>query len=333
MEENDFLSPLQNAQNDPKKLPKEFSYTKYAFKKYESACGDGKMSIYAVADTKEEKKNVSRDIVCKDYDMLCSMLSLRKAIRTVFESATPTNDERVDKKRVYKTINIDKTEDILNTGIQLNPEAIEEIKSWCVKYGYPFNFDAVKYSNAGQQRLLLRKGKGHIPAGFMLSDFLIHLNEIYYAFQLCRVISGHVQSQSLIGEVTRIFSNDYRLLSKNHFEKIREITPERCMEIFSQKYSERNYRSNIFFDESNHAHIRIHAENLFDAAYYQLALFLNEPKMEIRECSMCGKYFEITDARQKYCENKNEFGVRTCYAQKAFKRKKLAEERQKRTGE
>lgn len=332
MEENGSLSPLQNAKNDLKKLPKEFSYTKYAFKKYESACSDGKVSIYAVADTNDERKSISKNIVCKDYDLLCSMLSLRKEIRSVFESAIPIRDERVNKTRKYKTINIDRTSDVLNTGIKLNPAAIEAIKRWCVRYGYPFAFDAVKYRNSSQQRLLWEH-KGHIPAGFMISDFLIHLNEVYYAFQLCRLIAGQIQPNYLAGEITRIFPSDYRLLSEDDFEDIYLVPVDRCMEIFSQKYAERHYRSNIHFDKDNHAHIQMHAENVFDAAYYQLALFLNEPKMQIRQCSMCGQYFEVTDARQKYCKRKNEFGVHTCYAQKAYKRKKLAEEQKKRTSE
>lgn len=332
MGENEFVEPLKNASNNLKKLPKQFSYTKYAFKQYESACGDGKVSIYAVANANDDRESISQHIVCKDYDLLCSMLSLRKEIRSVFESAIPIKDERVDKKRKYKVINIDTTADVLKTGIKLNPAAIEAIESWCVRYGYPFAFDADKYRTASQQRLLWGH-KGHIPAGFMLSDFLIHLNEVYYAFQLCRVISGQIQSNILTGKVARIFPNDYRLLSRKDFEDIYLMSPDRCMEIFSRKYAERHYRSNICFDKDNHAHILMHAENVFDAAYYQLALFLNEPKMQIRQCSMCGQYFEVTDARQKYCERKNEFGVRTCYAQKAFKRKKLTEEQNQRSSE
>lgn len=312
----------------PKKLPKEFSYTKYTFGEYESAWGNGNVSIYAVSNKDEKEKGISQRIICEDYNLLCSILSLRKELRSVFESAMPIEDKRVTKSRKYRTINIDIPENVLNTGTNLNPSAIEAIKKWCIRYGYPFAFDVDKYNNTKQQ-LLLFGHKGHIPAGFMLSDFLIHLNEVYYAFQLCRVITGNLQPKSLIGEVTLTFPTDYRLLSNKQFEDIHNLTPSRCMEIFSKKYAERYYKSTISFDKKNHAHIQVHAESPFDAAFYQLALFLNESKLEIRECVLCGQYFEVKDAREKYCKYENEFGTRTCYAQKVYKRRKLSEMKQR----
>lgn len=75
--------------------------------------------------------------------------------------------------------------------------------------------------------------------------------------------------------------------------------------------------------------LAVKANDLFDAAFYQLANMLYLPEEQIAICPICHRFFIRKNANQKYCHNTkvvNGIERRTCYAQKMYKRNQSRKE-------
>ena len=72
-----------------------------------------------------------------------------------------------------------------------------------------------------------------------------------------------------------------------------KIYQKRNIAILENRYQEINLISKISVD--NGIHIETMANDLFDAAFYQLAMLMDEPSKELRICPLCNQYFEIED--------------------------------------
>ena len=115
---------------------------------------------------------------------------------------------------------------------------------------------------------------------------------------------------------------DYTDWRERKFVKLQNIKDDNYYrKLFEIKYQEITYTNQISIKDD--IHLEVKTENLFDAAFYQLARLLDSPESQIKICPICKNYFEAKNAKQKYCLTKNSKGQRTCYAQKFYKRKGL----------
>jgi len=103
------------------------------------------------------------------------------------------------------------------------------------------------------------------------------------------------------------------------FDALSSLSEKECVVRFLQKFRERNYQYSFEFD--NGIFLELRADNLFDAAFYQLAQMLILPGRQVKLCPICKNYFKPDNPRQKYCKTLNRIGKRTCYPEKMFKRK------------
>lgn len=171
--------------------------------------------------------------------------------------------------------------------VNIKEQDLNTIIKWCKKNGFPFTAD-FKYRPDTKPLFDLQPS-----IFFIVWDFIYQLDEIYNAYLLYRRITE--QKDEL----------------KNKYEN---TNVDQCKILFEDMYKKRVFTNQLSFKGSIHWEIK--TENLFDAAFYQLALLLNEPKKEIRECPICHEYFERKHAKRKYCYNG------TCYPQLAYKNKK-----------
>lgn len=103
------------------------------------------------------------------------------------------------------------------------------------------------------------------------------------------------------------------------FDTLSSLSEKECVVRFLQKFRERNYQYSFEFD--NGIFLELRADNLFDAAFYQLAQMLILPGRQVKLCPICKNFFTPDNPRQKYCKTLNRKGKRTCYPEKMFKRK------------
>ncbi len=103
------------------------------------------------------------------------------------------------------------------------------------------------------------------------------------------------------------------------FDALSSLSEKECVVRFLQKFRERNYQYSFEFD--NGIFLELRADNLFDAAFYQLAQMLILPGRQVKLCPICKNFFKPDNPRQKYCKTLNRKGKRTCYPEKMFKRK------------
>ena len=169
---------------------------------------------------------------------------------------------------------------------------LDLIIKWCIKNGFPFkpNFE---YKPLGKPLFELQP-----VIFFMVWDFIERLNQIHNAYWLYQIISGQKEDE---------------IDPKN---KYHDMSAEKCKILFEEIYQEIQFVNRISFKPDVHWEVK--TENLFDAAFYQLALLLNEPKKSVRVCPLCKIYFERTHANRKYCTDP------MCYPEKAYKRRRSA---------
>ena len=292
---NDVI--FDNQEGNLKRLPKEFAYRKIILDNYKVFDRNSpELIIWAIYDSKFTIKDFESIVTCKKPDILMSLLTLKKNL-------SPELFDNIKSKIFWEKNVTDKD--------------IELIIRWCKKNGYPFAPDKeTHYKNQSKNRNMLQKGHSEMQTDCVrvkleIYNFIKRLNDIYSLFLIY---------QSLLG-----FEPDFDTATisynENNLEKfvaLKDISKGEYKAILENKYQKISLISKI--SVNNGVHIETMVNDLFDAAFYQLAMLMDEPNKEIRICPLCNQYFEIEDPRQKYCHNKNKNGKKTCYPQKMYKR-------------
>ena len=173
-------------------------------------------------------------------------------------------------------------------------EELSLIIKWCIKNGFPLIPIFNKKPNAKFTFGL----KSSVY--FMVRDFINELNDIYNAYLLYRRIARqeNIDPNSIYNEMPL----------------------DECKNLFENMYQKLSFANQISFN--GEIHWKTKAKHLFDAAFYQLVILLNDPKKEVKECPLCHIFFEREHKNQVYCMNVNSKYQRTCYPQKKYKNKK-----------
>lgn len=291
-----------NENGNLKRLPSDFYYKKLIFDDYQFRRENGQFIIYAKIDYEIDLQTFSTKEKSKTPELLMRMLRLRDSLpKKIFE--TPTN--------------------IILCDELLNDDIANNIIKWCKLIGFPFAGDTILKNSTSKikSKKILNTIKPDKYISFKLSDFIFQLNEIYSAFYMYRIINGYTDKIDFPIYTKNPLTNTF---GKNSFVNLKELEKNECTELFEYKYQNIKYENHISF--IGEPHFIIQAQNLFDAAFYQLALLLYNKEKEIRICALCHEYFEPKDPRQKYCKV-------TCYSQKAYKRRKALEKMQKKSSQ
>ncbi len=292
-----------NKNGNLKRLPSDFYYKKFIFEDYQFTKADSQFIIYSKFDYDTDIQTFSTEEKSQTTKLLISMLELKDTLPTkIFDN--PTNillcDEIIDDNTAYQII------------------------KWCKTNGFPFADDNTlkKDTSRIKTKKLFSSLKPDKYVSFKLSDFIFQLNEIYSAFYMYRFINSYDNKIDFV-----IYTKDPLINSfgKNSFINLKNLSKNECTKLFEYKYQNIKFENQISFE--NEPHFIIKAQNLFDAAFYQLALLLYNKEREIRICALCHEYFEPKDPRQKYCDPKK------CYPQKAYKKKKALEKKQKKSSQ
>lgn len=292
-----------NENGNLKRLPSDFYYKKFIFDDYKFRKENGQFIIYAKIDYGTDLQTFSTEIESKTPELLISMLKLRDSLpKEIFESPTK----------------------ILLCDEFLSDGTAEQIINWCKLIGFPFAGDTILKNSTSKikSKKILNTIKPDKYISFKLSDFIFQLNEIYSAFYMYRIINGYADKIDFPIYTKNSFTNTF---GKNSFVNLKELRKNECTELFEYKYQNIKYENKISL--IGEPHFIINAKNLFDAAFYQLALLLYNKEKEIRICALCHEYFEPKDPRQKYCNSLD------CYPQKAYKRRKALEKKQKKSSQ
>lgn len=316
-----------------KKLPSKFKYRKLNLSTYYCSKNQGIYGLQTIYATYKYNQDLNAFITfsaCDTPRLLMDTLSLISKLHNEFESppkskkkATEDTDKK-NKSSEEKTRYFTSPQKIFFFDKDIRPKAINYIISWCKKYGFPF-IPEIRTEKKSKSLFPGKEPDNHIS--FPVAELLWELYRLYSAFRLYQKITG----QEEFGDNnTIIFDNRENLhqLTAEEIDKKRlgNLLIEDCQKRFMEIYHERRYLCHVAFSDGE-AHSEVIASSVFDAAYYQLAMLLNEKERVLRKCPICLEYFEPTHARQKYCSNPK------CNPQKAYKRKWLAEQRKKRSSE
>ena len=160
-------------------------------------------------------------------------------------------------------------------------------------------------------------------ASFKVREFLCCLNDVYGAFNLFLIITG----QKRYFDETRDITLSFKTGTNIELKEIRkDMTRDKCAELFERKYMETDFDNHI--SVFNDIHSSKKAKTLFDVAFYQLKLLIDEPERETGICEQCRQYFELREPRQKYCDRLDKHGWNTCSAKKAYKEKQKIKQRE-----
>lgn len=287
---NDKVETFSNAEGNTTRLPNVFYYDKFSFDNYRYENGIINLKLSSEAQ-------ISLPITLEKSrkpELLIKMLTLREKLSpSLFASPTKLlfGDDKISEKDVLKII------------------------KWCKTNGYPFDIseEIERYSKATNSLLLLPKQDTHIS--FAVASFICQLNEVYCSFIMYRYLVGLIDRLP-----AALYTKGQNKNQKGIYEfvELNKLSKNECKELFEYKYQNIVFQNTISF--SNGIHFDIKTYNLFDAAFYQLALMLSVDNKDLRVCPLCNEYFEPSNARQKYCGDK-------CYPQKAYKRKKMAEKK------
>lgn len=291
-----------NENGSLKRLPSDFFYDEIKFNDYEVHGTSKHQMICATYDCNSDLHIFTEIILCHTPNLLLQMLDLKgKLSNTPFEWLG---------KQYSKEFISDKD--------------LNLIIKWCKKNGYPFKPTVQKTNNLKFSLLIQSDYKNTI--GFYVWDFIYHLNEIYCAFLLYLMITkqGKLPKETVyISLPPEIDNTDWR---ERKFVKLQNIKDDNYYsKLFESKYQEITYTTQISIKDD--IHLEVKTENLFDAAFYQLANLLDSPESQIKICPICKNYFETQNAKQKYCLSLNKNGKRTCYSQKSYKRNKAIKKR------
>jgi len=296
---------FNNKNGNRTRLPNEFFYDKINLGNYGFGGSNDELEIYATFEYGLSVSDITELIECKKPDLLCKMLSLREAFpEKVFE---PRN------------LIFDKS--------YVSDNELDKIIKWCKNNGFPFK-PQIPEKKKVNAKLFTPRQKPRIH--FNVWDFLKRLNDVYSLYLLYKVITDEeLTSFETTAYISCQQGENGTALIGEQFKPLKEMSKDDCWSVFKSKYKEIGFTNQISFEGK--IHLTVKTENLFDAAFYQLALLLNGDSIQIGKCPICHNYFERDHGSQKYCLNKNEYGRPTCYPQKTYKRKKL--EQQKKNGQ
>lgn len=282
---------VTNENGNLKRLPSDFYYDKIELRNYEICGQSSTQMICAVYDCGLDLHKLITPIQCRTPDLLLQMLTLKGELSNhPFELLAKKYNDKI-----------------------ISDNDLNIIIKWCRKNGYPFKPIITEKTNTPFKLMIQPDYKQTI--GFFIWDFIYSLNEIYGAFLLFQNLVG----QDKLPKETVYISlppktgpeTEWR---DREFIKLQDVKKDEFKSLFENKYQEISFTNRISVKDE--IHLEVKAESLFDAAFYQLAILLNNHSKEIRICPLCNKYFEVAHANQKYCLNKNEYGIRTCYPQK-----------------
>ena len=273
------------------RLPNAFYYDEISFDDYKHE--NGVISLKISCDTPISLR--IKLVKSQKPELLIKMLTLREKLSpSLFASPTRLlfGDERISEKEVLKII------------------------KWCKTNGYPFDIseEIEKHSKPTNSLPFLPKQDTHIS--FAVASFVCQLNEVYCSFIMYKYLLGLIDRLP-----TTLYTKGQNKNQKGIYEfvKLNELSKNECKELFEYKYQHIVFQNTISFSNGPHFDVKTH--NLFDAAFYQLALMLSVDNKELKVCPLCNEYFVPDHARQKYCKSS------WCYPQKAYKRKKMAEKK------
>ena len=199
--------------------------------------------------------------------------------------------------------------------VKIPDKAVEIVLKWCEKNGYPFEVPQTPRHNSRPFFDL-----PECQLRFPVTEFLLRLIEIYGAFCLYMKMNkkqvespGNVNIPVSTGKGRPQFISLKKLIP-------REDAKEQYAKLFESKFQNTKFISQISVVET--PHIKVKALSLFDAAFYELAMNLNNPVpgVDYKVCPLCKSWFHPEHLRQKYCHS-------PCYPQLAYKRK-LREKRE-----
>lgn len=315
-----------------KKLPSKFKYKKVDLSTYHCSKTGGLYGLQTIYATYSYNQSLSTFITFKECDtprLLVDTLSLISKLQNEFENPpkskkkTAKEANEKEKPKEEKTKYFTSPQKIFYFDKDLRPKAVNYIITWCKKYGFPFS---PEISNKRASRSLFQGNEPDNHISFLVAELLYELYRLYSAFRLYQRITGNVE----FGDSNTVIFNPVKdpkwPTMRFTTERLGGLTTDQCNKRFTEIYQERQYSCHITISDGG-AHSEIIANSVLDAAYYQLAMLLNESERVLKKCPICHEYFEPTHARQKYCSNPK------CNPQKAYKRRWLAEQRKKRTSE
>lgn len=273
------------------RLPNDFYYDKISFDDYKYE--NGVITLKISYDT--SISSYTTLIKSQKPELLIKMLTLREKLSpSLFTSPTK----------------------LLFGDNKISEQDVSRIIKWCKTNGYPFDISKEIESHSKATNSLHSLLKADTYISFAVVSFICQLNEVYCLF---------IMYKYLVGLIDRLPANLYTK-GKNEnkkgiyeFVKLNELSKNECKELFEYKYQNIVFQNTISFINGTHFDVKTH--NLFDAAFYQLALMLSGDKKELKICPLCNEYFVPDHARQKYCKSP------WCYPQKMYKRKKIAEKK------
>ena len=269
-------------------LPNKFYYDEIILSDYSYGKVPHSDGMHIIAKFDSNIQEYSTTIYCKKPNILYEMLELKdKLSQKLFES--------IDKKVHCLVI-----ENMLNSKDENNEVGEKELDliiRWCKRNGYPYKPGI----EVPKSRPLFELPNIRNQAFFLLRDFLYDLGEVHDAFSLYEAITAKNTE-----------GNKYKRMGKS---------VEECKRLFSNKYQEIIFTNKISFDK--HIYLTVKSDNLFNAAFYQLALLIENPGVQINKCQGCGVYFSPKkDIREKYCSSIDEDNVPTCTKQKYYRKRK-----------
>lgn len=314
-----------NEEGNHTRLPTEFYYDKISLKNYRidhTSCSNKEITQTYIVTTYEYDsylRDFTEERLYKTSELLTEILNLKESL------SNELFDIFGKKSFMHDFI--------------INDNDLNSIINWCKKHGFPFK---PYFDESIRIKQIINDGKPRLKGiRFRILEFLFYLNEIYGAYFLYQIITKQdlqpetfayisvpQAENSLISrdvEFNRVYSgandNNYLPLSEIKFKKVcSKEDINKCQVLFENKYKELSFTNKISFSNKG-MYITVKAGNLFDAAFYQLALLLNDPSKTFGTCPLCYQIFPKNHANQKYCFNTS------CYPQKAYKRKKLAEQK------
>jgi hypothetical protein len=300
------------------RLHSEFFYDRLRLKAYGYEGDKHQTVIYAEYPKNSNLQRYTKTIECKRPDLLCEFLTLRGKLP--------------DMLFAHKNMTL-RDDDI-------GKEEINLIVEWCKLNGFPFEPNS---DNQVKASSLFKKWEPN-RIGFRAWDFIKRLNDVCGAYLLyCVITSDNAEdNETSFAKATYLQASqnvDYPTLfdSKNSRKIYWGMDKDECRSIFIRMYQNITFTNQIAFEKE--IYLTVKANNLFDAALYQLALLLNSPSIEMSVCPLCKKIFPKEHANQVYCltpaltsdgkrKYKKNGDIRvTCYAAKAYKREKSAKQK------
>ena len=297
----------------------------------------GIQTIFATYDYEKKVGELTSPCLSNTTGLLTSILTLISKLQEEFEK---TNIVQEKKLAEFRKLNKEKQDEILEKEDpeflekmayftsprrlfmfynDIPEEAVNLITKWCENHGFPFA-PVVEEKKKSLPLFKEDKPKNHIA--FPVPEFLYELYKLYTAFRLYEriaEITKHGDSNAAVLIPAKDFNARMPVFEA---KIIGDMTIEECQTHFSELFKERRYSCYIDFSKGK-SYTTIIADSVFDAAYYQLAMLLNDCGTRLIKCPLCHTFFEPSHARQKYCDDPS------CNPQEAYKEKMRAAQRAK----